>query len=74
MKQLLERAASEIRQLRRECEIMHAKISMIELFDRVLHSSPPPRGGMVSGEDIAWTLEKAAKSLPETKPEMEPKP
>lgn len=72
MRVLLERAASEIRQLRRECEIMHAKISMVELFDRVLHSSPPLRGGGIAGVDVAWELDKAVQNLKDA--EQQPAP
>lgn len=40
MKDLLQRGAAEIRQLRRECELMHAKISTMEMLDRFLQSRP----------------------------------
>lgn len=60
---LLYQAASEIRQLHRECEIMHAKLSMVELFDRVLNSNPPPRGGMIASVDLACELEKMAEEI-----------
>lgn len=66
MKDLLRRAADEICQLRRDCEIMHAKISMIELFDRVLHSEPPRRGGGIAGVDVAWELRKKIDEMGES--------
>lgn len=64
MESLLIQAREEIRRLRRENEILHAKVSTMELFATVLNTEPwSPRQGM--GEDIAWKLDKKATELAE---------
>lgn len=57
MKHLLIDAKAEIERLRRENEILHAKVSTMEMFATVLHTNPsyPPMGACV---DVAWELGK----------------
>ncbi|MFZ2650252.1 MAG: hypothetical protein WA210_09100 [Burkholderiaceae bacterium] len=70
---LLQEAAQEIRMLRRVNEVLQAKVSMIELFDRVLNSRPPSvTSGF--GEDVAWKLDKHADALRLAKPLIAPAP
>jgi hypothetical protein len=56
-KELLIEAAHEIKQLRRVNEILSAKVDMIELFDRVLHTQPAYKSQAMS-EDIVWKINK----------------
>jgi len=62
MKHLLLAAKSEIERLRRQNEILNAKVSTMELFATVLHTNPsyPPMGASV---DIAWELQRAHDQL-----------
>jgi len=57
--ELMRGAAAEIRQLRRDNELLRAKVDMVELFATVLYTKPamPSHGESV---DVAWALDKAA--------------
>jgi hypothetical protein len=63
MKTLLEDAEREIQSLRRENQILSAKVEMIDLFACVLQTNPAIRS---QGEsiDVAWQLRKAIAELP----------
>ncbi len=56
--ELLMRARDEILSLRRQNEILSAKIEMIDLFACVLHSKAAQREEGHT-EDIAWLLSQA---------------
>ncbi len=62
MKILLIEARSEIIVLRRQNELLTAKVSMIELFELVLRTRPAiPQHG--EGEDVAWKLQRKIEDL-----------
>ena len=59
-------AAAEIRYLRRQNELLSAKVEMIDLFACVFYTKPaPPERGM--GEDIAFQLDVASEKLDDEK-------
>lgn len=62
MKQLLEQARQEIIALRRQNEILSAKVEMVDLFACVLHTQPA-RHSVSMGEDIAWKIERALEEM-----------
>ncbi len=62
MKNLLVEARGEIIDLRRRNEILAAKVSMIELFELVLHTKPAiPEYGET--EDLVWKLGQKIRDL-----------
>ena len=62
LSQLMRDAKHEITSLRRQNEILRAKVEMIDLFAVVLHTKPAyPEQAM--GVDVAWQLEQAALKL-----------
>lgn len=61
---LLMQASEEIRGLRRENEILRAKVGVMEFFQVVLHTSPAyPSQGM--GEDVVWKMQKRLDEIAE---------
>ena len=61
-KHLLLEAKAEIERLRRQNEILHAKVSTMELFATVLHTDPRyPSEAMAV--DVAWELQRAADRM-----------
>lgn len=59
---LLDRAAAEIRELRRRNEVLAAKVEVMDLFALVLKTTPNyPREG--AGVDVAWELERLAGDM-----------
>lgn len=64
MKRLLNEAISEIYRLRRENEILTAKVEVIELFACALQAHPVRREqGMTV--DVTWKLQKKVRELSE---------
>lgn len=61
-KSILESAAFEIRDLRRRCELLQAKVDGFELAGRLL-SATQPGSNMGYTEDIAWKCDKEAERL-----------
>lgn len=59
---LLQETRTEILDLRRQNEILGAKVEMIELFADVLFTEPR-KTGRGYGEDVAWKLQQAIDSL-----------
>lgn len=61
-KYLLLQGAAEIRELRRQNDILRAKVEMIDLFALVLTTKPnlPSSGATI---DVAWMLDKRAEAL-----------
>lgn len=57
MKDLLNEARHEILNLRRENEILRAKVEVMELFACVLHTQPA-RASQGMAPDVAWALQK----------------
>lgn len=57
---LLRDAASEIRRLRRDNEILGAQVRVVEIFGAALAAHPPSQGSCV---DIAWSLDREADRL-----------
>lgn len=62
MKHLLMQAKEEILQLRRQNEILSAKVETMELFALVLRTQPN-YPGMTMGEDIAWQLAREIQRI-----------
>ena len=62
MRELLLRAAAEIRDLRRHNEVLSAKVEMIDLFACVLHTNPATRS-TGAAPDVAWEMEREAARL-----------
>ena len=60
MKQLLNEAAREIERLRREHEILSAKVEVVNIFAAALLGKPE-RGGM--SPDVVWALRREIKRL-----------
>lgn len=54
-KQILQLAADEINQLRRQNEVLLAKVETMEFFKVVLYSQPAQRLES-AGEDIVWKI------------------
>ena len=53
-------AANEIRSLRRQNELLSAKVEMIDLFAQVLNTKAAERSAGAS-PDIAWQLDKMVR-------------
>ena len=62
-KDLMTQAIDEIRTLRRENEILSAKVDVMDLFAMVLHTTPAHRSQGAS-VDIAWQMQKAIDAEP----------
>jgi hypothetical protein len=58
---LLERAMYEIRHLRRENELMSARLQVFDTLTSFLRARTPD-GGMVLGEDLAYSIERHLQS------------
>jgi len=71
---LLNDARHEILSLRRENEILRAKVETMELFACVLHTKPASNGQGMS-PDVAWALQKKIDEIKaEPTPPPTPKP
>lgn len=57
LKHLLRDAREEILSLRREAEILRAKVEMIDLFACVLHTAAAAKS-QGAAPDVAWALQK----------------
>ena len=64
MKNLLNEARHEILKLRRQNEILRAKVEMIDLFAVVLHTKPA-YPDQCSAVDVAWQLQTEIDKLNE---------
>jgi hypothetical protein len=62
VKHLLQQAKEEILQLRRQNEVLSAKVETMELFALVLRTQPSYTG-MTMGEDIAWMLAREIQRI-----------
>lgn len=62
-KETLTAAVAEIRSLRRQNEILSAKVEMIDLFACVLATRPAESQRGMS-PDVAWEIEKAIAQTP----------
>ena len=66
MRELLESAREEIVRLRRERELLRARVEMIDLFALVLRIRvEPPRSAQ--GEDVAWLLKREVEIIDQAK-------
>ena len=65
MKELLTNAMHEIRNLRRQNELLGAKVEVMDFFATVLHTTPAHHN---QGEslDVAWLLQKKLDELTES--------
>lgn len=68
-KELLSRAQNEIAGLRRENEILRAKVEMIDLFACVLHTQAAQHGGGAMHPDILYELQKKLAEMSEREAE-----
>lgn len=60
-KRTMQQAAEEIRQLRRENEILGAKVEVMELFGLVFRTQPN-YGNRGMSEDVVWKIERAIEA------------
>ena len=68
MRDLLTDAIHEIRSLRRQNEILSAKVEVMDFFAMVLHTTPAqPSQGF--SPDVAYALEQEVAKLDAKKPE-----
>ncbi len=58
MKQLLIEAKQEIQSLRRRNEILSARVDTMDLFERILYSSPAQPNASCMGEDLVWKIQQ----------------
>lgn len=65
MKHLLQSAANEIRALRRENEILNAKVEVMELFACTLHTSPARKNLGAMHPDVLYQLTEKIDELKE---------
>lgn len=61
-KRTMQLAAEEIRQLRRENEILGAKVEVMELFGLTLRTQPN-YGGRGMSEDVVWKIERTLEAF-----------
>lgn len=61
--ELLERALSEIKSLRRNNELLSARLEMFDLVMSALHGKPAERREGLMHPDIAYELEKKLSQL-----------
>lgn len=61
-KRTMQLAAEEIRQLRRDNEILGAKVEVMELFGLVFRTQPN-YGGRVMSEDVVWKIERTLEAF-----------
>lgn len=57
-KELLQRALSEIKSLRKSNELMGARLDMFDSVMSALHGSPANNGRGLTSPDIAYEIEK----------------
>jgi hypothetical protein len=55
---LLDRALSEIRHLRKDNQMMHARLDMFDAVMSALHGQPARQGGGVMAPDIEFDIQK----------------
>lgn len=67
MKELLEEATREILALRRQNEILNAKVEMIDLFACVLFTKPQQQS-VGGAPDVAWALQQKINELTKRDP------
>jgi hypothetical protein len=70
---VLQSAAIEIRELRRRCELLQAKVDGFELAGRFL-TATLPGSNMGYSEDIAWKCDKVAESIGATPTSLSEQP
>ena len=63
VERLLREGADEIRSLRRQNEILAAKVETVELMAVFLHARPPEHRGIGMSEDVAWKMTREADKL-----------
>jgi hypothetical protein len=65
-KELLERALLEIQSLRRQNELMGARLSMFDAVMSALHGSPASEHRGALSPDIAWDIQKRITAMEKT--------
>ena len=65
MKHLLTEAKNEILGLRRQNEILRAKVEVVEVFSAALLGAPRSQGASV---DVAWSLQQKINELETPQP------
>jgi len=62
-KELMLEGAAEIERLRRQNEVLHAKVGTMELCAAFLYGKPGSEVSHGMAEDIAWKLRKQAENI-----------
>lgn len=70
---LLRNAAAEIRILRRQNEILSAKVEVMDAFMCVLHTTPA-RSSQGMTPDLAWSIDRHLDRLSKSQPTGIPAP
>ena len=60
---LLRQGAEEIQSLRRQNEILAAKVETVELLATFLHARPAEHRGIGMSEDVAWKMLRQANEI-----------
>lgn len=72
LKNVMLQAAGQMRALRRENEILRAKVETFHLCASMALARPQDHGGLMGAEeDFAWRLEREAELMTEAKPAAE---
>lgn len=58
LENLLLQSKHEITNLRKENEVMRARLEGIDIAMQLLYAAPPTKGGVGMGEDLAWKIDK----------------
>lgn len=61
--ELLTEAAFEIKALRRQNELMNARLQMFDAINTMLHTTVPTQGQGMS-PDVVWAIEKFIENQP----------
>ena len=59
----IQEAAGEIRRLRNDLALAHAKLDGFEMAFHLVNSTPPNPPRIGNAPDIAWALEKHAQTI-----------
>lgn len=66
LKHLALTAAVELRQLRKERDLLAARVETLDLLAAFLFAKPPQQSGVGMGEDVAWAIDRELERLKES--------